>query len=298
MNTLPMRDGVSASKLYLPKLNPQPVSLYAYLCQKFPHISPDAWYYRLTNKHVFSAQGTVLNIDAPYQYGSEIYYYRFIANEIPVPFSHEIIFENDHIIVVDKPHFLTVSPAGNYVHQTLLTRLKMATGDDKITPIHRLDRDTAGLILFSKNTDSRHLYQALFAKRDIHKIYHAIAPINPKLSLPLNLSLHLTRGEPFYTMRIDHHKVANTHTLINIIDVKDGFAKYELQPTTGKLHQLRVCMAYLGIAIKNDPYYPCICHRADDDFSTPLQLLAKSLSFIDPISGMPLRFYSNRELIL
>ena len=221
-----------------------------------------------------------------------------MSDETPVPFAHEIIYENTHIMAVDKPHFLTVSPAGSYVRQTLLTRLKATTGNAELTPIHRLDRDTAGLILFSKKADTRHLYQALFAHQRIRKIYHAIAPTHPDLTFPLTLSLHLTRSNPFYTMQVDDTKAANTHTQIALIKHHGALAKYELQPSTGKLHQLRVHMAHLGIAIHNDPYYPNIHHRADNDFSAPLQLLAKSLYFSDPISGETLSLHSRRMLLL
>ncbi len=241
---------------------------------------------------------TVLSSDAPYCHGRTIYYYRSLKDEIPVPFCHDILFENDEFMVVDKPHFLAVSPAGEYVKETLLTRLKAQTDSPELSPIHRLDKETAGLILISKNPATRHLYQALFANHAISKTYHAIAHINPSLTMPMEVRLHLERDDPFYVMRVNTAKSPNTHTHITLLDIKEPLAKYELRPTTGKLHQLRVHLNHLGIPIKHDPYYPCIMHKPKDDFSEPLQLLAKRLQFNDPLTGEPWLFESRQDLYL
>lgn len=293
-----MIDGVCASTLYLQKLPYQPASLFAFLCETFTHISPSQWQERFLSGQILNSTGTPLGIDTPYRHGTHIYYYRFVANEVVVPFAYEIIFENDELMVVDKPHFLTVAPAGNYVRQTLLSRLKHATNNPHLSPIHRLDKDTAGLILISKNPATRHLYQSLFASQSIHKIYHAIAPVCPHLALPITFSTHLERGEPFYTMQINPNKPANASTHIELLQSKNSWGKYQLTPTTGKLHQLRAHLNHLGIPIKNDPYYPSVRHRHGDDFSCPLQLLAKSLAFFDPVSKCDVAFVSPRSLSL
>lgn len=298
MTQPPMIDGVCASRLHLEKLTAPPSTIFAFLCQHFPHISPQTWQARFNDNQVLSDTLTPLTTDTPYEHGRTIYYYRWVDDEVVVPFCHDIIFDNDEIMVVDKPHFLAVSPVGEYVKQTLLTRLKSDTGNPDLSPIHRLDRETAGLILISKNPATRHLYQALFANHAITKVYHAIAPFNDALTTPRDIHLHLERGEPFYTMRVNPDKVPNTHTHLSLLDVKGAFAKYELRPTTGKLHQLRVHLNHLGIAIKNDPYYPHVYHKAKDDFATPLQLLAKTLSLTDPVSGEHWQFVSKQELIL
>ena len=295
---LPMIDGVSASVIYLEKFNNKeqpPASMFDFLCQKFPHIGADEWRRRFDDGLIFWENGVPCLFDEPYQYGRSIYYYRFLEHEIIVPFAHEIVFENQEFMVVDKPHFLTVTPSGNYVKQTLLTRLKRHSNNPDLSPIHRLDRETAGLILISKNPATRGLYQALFKSQAIKKIYHAIAPIQQNLTFPLDLHLHLTRGEPFYTMTVADD-TPNSHTHIRLIATQGDWAKYELHPTTGKLHQLRVHLNHLGLAIKNDPYYPCVRHKADGDFSQPLQLLAKSLCFIDPVTGEQMSFESKRQL--
>lgn len=292
---LPLIDGVSPSRLYLEKLTPTPESLFAFLCDKFPHVGADVWRQRFMDAQVFDEWGRALDLSSAYRHGVSVFYYRHVSDEVIVPFTHEIIFENDELLVVDKPHFLTTAPAGRYVKETLLSRLKDETGNGNLSPIHRLDKDTAGLLLISKNPATRHAYQQLFAAEQIHKTYHAIAPYRP-LDFPLTLSLHLARGEPFYTMQAVADKTPNTATVIDVLDVQGEWAKYELTPSTGKLHQLRVHMAHLGIAIKNDPYYPSVKHRFDDDFSRPLQLLAKALTFNDPVTGEVLGFVSGREL--
>lgn len=296
--TPPLRQGVGASRAYLPKINPTPVSIFAYLCEKFSQVTSDVWRQRFFEQMVLDEQGIPLAMDTPYQHGRTIYYYKAVANEPVVPFCHQIIFENENLLVVDKPHFLTVAPAGRYVEQTLLSRLKNATQNPDLSPIHRLDRETAGLILFSKNPASRAFYQSLFAEQQIHKIYHAIAPFRADLALPCDLSLHLQRGEPFYTMTINPDAPPNTHTHIERIAISDDgrFAKYRLSPSTGKLHQLRVHLNHLGIPICNDSFYPVVRHKADDDFSKPLQLLAKTLEFVDPLTGERHYFESPQEL--
>ena len=295
----PMRDGVSASQVFLPRLDKTNIhaqTIFYFLCQHFPHISTDEWAKRFDNQLVFNAQNQALTRDTPYQSEQHIYYYRELAQEVEVPFAHEILFENEHIAVVDKPHFLTVSPTGQYVQQTLLTRLKYETNNPELSPIHRLDRETAGLILFSKNPETRHLYQQLFADRHVEKIYHAIAPFNQHLQFPLEYKAHLAKGEPFYTMQIIEGKLENSCTMIDILEVQNDWAKYELKPVTGKQHQLRVHMNALGLPLKNDQLYPTVKHVDKAVFSQPLQLLAKSICFVDPISDKPMSFHTKRQL--
>lgn len=296
--TLPMLNGVSASTLYLEKITNPPATIFEFLCQKFNHISAEDWQIRFVNRLVFDQNGMALTLDSPYQYGTVIYYYREVADEAVVPFDYHILFENDEFMVVDKPHFLPVTPAGRYVRQTLLTRLKHDTQNPNLSPIHRLDRETAGLILISKNPQTRGVYQSLFSGNHIKKIYHAIAPVDKRLSFPKTVALHLQRSTPFYVMQINHEKPANSWTQIEILEQNANWAKYLLMPITGKMHQLRVHMHHLGIAILYDTFYPKIIHKACDDFSNPLQLLAKELIFCDPISQTPYHFYSKQDLFL
>ncbi len=293
----PMIDGVSASQVYLTtQTNAQ--TIYQFLCENFPHIKTVEWQQRFQDGLIYAANGEKLTLDSPYIANTHIFYYRFLAYEAHVPFEHQILFENDGLLVVDKPHFLTISPTGQYVQETLLVRLKKQTGNEFLTPIHRLDRETAGVVLFCKRPQSRGVYQQLFADRQVHKIYHAIAQYKAELEFPQTLKLYLDKGTPFYTMCVIPHTKTNTETKIELLEHNQSWAKYCLTPTTGKQHQLRVHLSHLGIPIKNDPFYPIVQHKADDDFSQPLQLLAKQISFIDPLTKQQMIFNSRFELTL
>lgn len=293
----PMIHGVTASKLFLPALQPAPQRLYDYLCQQFAHISAQEWQQRFQDQLIYAADGTILSLDSQYLANQHIYYYRFLAHEIHVPFQHDILHETDDLYIIDKPHFLTMSPTGQYVQETLLVRLKNQTGNADLTPIHRLDRETAGLVLFSKRPETRGIYQQMFANRKVKKTYHAIAAYHSTLEFPRTVCLRMDKGHPFYTMQIVEGE-PNSETQIDILEHNSQWAKYLLKPETGKQHQLRVHLNHLGIAIQNDPFYPTVQHKSDDDFSNPLQLLAKQIQFIDPVTGESMDFSSNFELTL
>lgn len=291
-----MKNGVTASLVFMPKANLQ-ISTFDYLCQQFPHIAADEWQQRFADGLVFAKDGTCLTTASPYLSEQHIYYYRHLAHETLVPFAHHILFENEHFMVVDKPHFLTVSPTGQYVQQTLLTRLKQQTQNPDLTPIHRLDRETAGLILISKQPSTRGVYQQMFADKTVQKTYHAIAPFNAELSFPRQFSARMEKGEPFYTMRIIEGEI-NSVTEIDILEHNQTWAKYSLTPITGKQHQLRVHMNALALGLKNDRIYPVIQHLGQDDFSEPLQLLAKQIEFSDPLTQQMMCFQSQQDLHL
>ena len=293
----PMIDGVSASKVFLPKMKPAPATVYQYLCQQFAHIEPAEWQQRFTDGLIYDALGQVLNLSSEYIENSHVFYYRFLVHEIHVPFEHEILFENEHLLVIDKPHFLTISPTGQYVQETLLVRLKKQSGNEFLTPIHRLDRETAGVVLFSKQPATRAIYQEMFAQRQVNKTYHAIAPFHADLTFPCHTRYRMEKGQPFYTMQVVEGQI-NSETEIDLIEHDAVWGKYELKPITGKQHQLRVHLNSLGIAIKNDPFYPVVQHKREDDFSAPLQLLAKHIRFNDPATFQDMQFSSNFELTL
>lgn len=292
-----MIDGVTASQVFLPKIMPHPPSLYHYLCQQFPHIQATEWQQRFDSHLIYSAIGEILSLATPYTPDSHVFYYRFLAHETHVPFEHHILFENEHLLVVDKPHFLTISPTGQYVQETLLVRLKKQTNNPDLTPIHRLDRETAGVVLFSKHPSSRGIYQQLFAERQVEKTYHAIAPYNAAQIFPQKVSLRMEKGNPFYIMHVTAG-TPNSETDLTVLQHNVMWAKYELKPKTGKQHQLRVHLNFLGLPILNDPFYPSVQHKNEDDFSQPLQLLAKALGFKDPITQQDLHFTSRFDLAL
>ena len=207
--------------------------------------------------------------------------------------------DND-LIVVDKPHFLPVTPSGRFLHETLLTRLRLHpdlqhlnTAD--ITPLHRLDKDTAGVILFSHNLATRAAYHALFPSHAIQKTYHALAATRLDLAYPLTVRTRLVPSEPFFLMR-EAAGEANAETRVCLLEQRGEVSLYELQPITGKKHQLRVQMMGLGMPLLNDALYPVVQPENGDDYSKPLKLLAKRLAFIDPLTGAARAFESGQDL--
>lgn len=235
----------------------------------------------------------------PYRPGSRIWYYREVPPETPVPFEEAILYRDEHLLVVDKPHFLATVPGGRYLRETLLARLRNKLDLPELTPVHRLDRETAGLVLFCIHPPSRGKYQALFEQRSVQKVYEAIAPFRADLELP-RVHRSLLRegsrnGERFFTMQ----EVAgepNSETRIALIERRGDLAKYRLEPHTGRKHQLRAHMAALGVPILNDPWYPAVLEDKGDDFSRPLQLLAREIEFVDPLSGEARQFSSCLKL--
>lgn len=293
MTTPPAIDGVTASRFQLPP-GPWPTVLDA-LCACFPKVDRATWTSRFARGRILDASGGPLPMDAPYRVGAEIRYYREVANEAYVEAEETILHVDTDLIVVDKPHFLPVMPGGGYVTETLLTRLVRRFGDIGIVPLHRLDRLTAGVMLFSANPATRSRYQALFRDRAIAKSYEAIAAPLPATAFPLQRQSRLERGEPFFRMR-ETAGEANAFTDIDVLERGATAWRYALTPITGRKHQLRVHMAALGAPIANDPLYPVLIDDAQDDPQRPLQLLARSLEFIDPVTGVRRRFDSGRSL--
>jgi tRNA pseudouridine32 synthase / 23S rRNA pseudouridine746 synthase len=286
----PTRDGVSPSVMTLPLLpsGQQPANLLSYL-ELSTHIpAGQSWLTRLKNGLVLGEAAQTLTPDAPYLPGQRIFYYRHMPTEPRIPFEEAIIYQDAHLLVADKPHFLPVAPTGRYVQETLLVRLKKRTGLNDLVPIHRIDRDTAGLVLLSIQPASRDAYAALFRDRSVAKVYEAIAPYRPEQHFPL---VHASRLVPAAASFMQMQEVPgppNTQTQIELLEVQGNHARYRLRPLTGKRHQLRVHMLALGLPICGDAIYPVLTPEpALDtlDYSTPLQLLAQSLSFTDPLSG-------------
>jgi len=265
------------------------------LCAHFNHVDREQWLSRMARGLVVNATGQPLGPDSPYKTGLTIRYFREIADEKPIPFVESILYADANIVVADKPHFLPVTPKGNYVQQTLLTRLMERLDNPQLAPLHRIDRGTAGLVMFSANARHRAQYHALFSNRQIAKQYQAIAPALPHLSFPLVRRSRLVSGDPFFRMQ-EVAGPANTETHIDVLERGETNWRYALSPVTGKKHQLRVHMAALGAAILNDDFYPVLTRHGDDNYQRPLKLLAASLAFIDPISGSRLRFESRLRL--
>ena len=293
---MPMRDGVSASVVSVPQGAPH---LLDFLAQRMPGISRNEWAQRL-------AQGLVLHEDGqaalPHhrcQPGQRLYYYRHLPDEPVLLFQAQVLFEDEHLLVVDKPHFMPVTPTGRYVQQSLLVQLKRQTGCADLVPLHRIDRETAGLVLFGKRLQERDAYHALFRDHQIHKTYHAVAAHAPHLQLPLVHASRLVPGEPFFRTK-EEPGPTNSETRIALLHTDDLRALYALEPISGKRHQLRVHMNALGIPIEGDLFYPTVLRgpNAPEDFSQPLQLLAQSVRFSDPITGQNREWASGLRLTL
>ncbi len=289
----PRPDGNPASRLQLP---PGPwATVLDCLCARFPAIAREAWVERFARGRVLDAAGVALAVDAPYRLGAEVRYFREVVDEPVIPFAESVLFANEHLVVADKPHFLPVVPAGRFVRETLLARLVRRLGNAELAPLHRIDRETAGLVLFSANPATRAAYQDLFRLRRIEKGYEALAPELPGLDFPRRRTSRLVAGEPFFRMR-EMEGEPNSETRIDVLQRDGAIWRYALAPVTGRKHQLRVHLAALGAPIVNDAMYPALRERAADDYSRPLQLLAKSLAFVDPLSGSKRYFESRLSL--
>jgi tRNA pseudouridine32 synthase/23S rRNA pseudouridine746 synthase len=325
------RQGVSPSCVYvspdvlaqLPALS----NLLDFFVARFPRTPPDVWRKRFSAGHVLNLQGQALQSDAlctatdaatrqPLYVKQHLYYYRHVEAEARIPFDEVLLYQDEHLLVVDKPHFLPVTPSGRYVQETLLVRLKNKLGLPSLSPLHRLDRDTAGLVLFAVQAHERGAYQGLFHCRVVNKTYEAIAPYKSDIALPVVRRTHLAESAIYMQMAEYEELPPNSQTEIvllerlsqqgnianvsNAANAEQGLARYQLKPSTGKRHQLRVHMNALGIPILNDGIYPTLTPEqhvfTGADYAKPLQLLAKAIQFTDPISGEIRAFESQRTL--
>lgn len=292
-----MRNGVSPSVVALPA-GPWPTVL-DFLTERLPAVSRAQWIQRLQAREVLHEDGLPVSEHEKFSHGQRLYYYRHLTQEPGLPEHEALLFEDDHLLVVDKPHFMPVTPTGRYVQQSLLVRLKRATACDGLSPIHRIDRETAGLVLLSKRPQERNAYQALFREKRVHKVYEAVATHQPGLGLPRVYRSRLEEDTLFFRMR-EVAGVPNSETGVALLHAENGRALYGLRPVTGKRHQLRVHMMALGVPIEGDQFYPEVLRGPDEpeDFARPLQLLAREIAFTDPVTGKPRRFVSQRLLSL
>ncbi len=289
----PLRDGVGASRVRLPA-GDWP-DLLSFLCAQFPSVDAEQWRSRIARGRVLDEQDRPVAPDAPYRPGALIAYYRELPPEAPIPFEASVLFRDAHLLVADKPPFLPVMPAGRFLQETLLVRLKQQLGLPDLVPLHRIDRGTAGLVVFSVNAQTRAAYQALFPQRRVEKCYEAWAPVCPALTAPHVHRSRLVAGSPFFRM-CEVDGPPNSETRIEVMAREGQLAQYRLQPITGRKHQLRVHLAALGAPIVNDPFYPALRQELEDDYTRPMQLLARSIAFMDPLTGRAHRYDSRRRL--
>jgi tRNA pseudouridine32 synthase/23S rRNA pseudouridine746 synthase len=246
---------------------------------------------------IVGADGRPVAPDAPYEPGMYVWFHRELPDEAPVPFPLEVVHRDEHLVVVDKPHFLATTPRGSHVAETALARLRRELDVPELTAAHRLDRLTAGLVLFTVRPEERGAYQTLFRDRRVRKEYEAVAPYDPTLALPLTVRSRIVKERGVQAAR----EVAGEPNAVTRVELAehraDGLARYRLVPGTGQTHQLRVHMSALGVPILGDPLYPVVTGPVPaGDFRRPLQLLARALEFTDPVTGAEHRFTSGRML--
>jgi len=287
---LPLRAGVAASAVFCP---PGPwATTTAFLVERLPRV--DDWPERVARGDVVDDDGQPVP-DAPYRGNRRIYYWRHLDVEPDIPFRERIVFQDEHLLVADKPHFLPVTPSGLYARQTLMARLRQTTGLADLNPVHRLDRETAGLVVFNLRREERGAYHHLFRERVVDKVYEAIAPMGagpwPRV---VRHRLAEPPGDNFMQMQVVDGE-PNAETWIDLVEALQGehrgLARYELRPKTGLRHQLRAQMNALGLPLVGDRIYPVLQpHENPPRFNAPLQLVARAISFTDPVTGLPRRF--------
>ncbi|MDT5168447.1 MAG: tRNA pseudouridine32 synthase / rRNA pseudouridine746 synthase [Mycobacterium sp.] len=280
---LPPRDGLGPARL---RVRGGPLG--DELASRFgPEVAAKAIAGEVVDQH-----GAVLDPATVLPPGASVYLYRELRNEVAVPFDMPVLHQDDAIVVVDKPHFLATTPRGRHVAQTALVRLRRQLGLPELSPAHRLDRLTAGVLLLTARREFRAAYQTSFARGAVHKTYLARAAVDPNVELPRVVCSRIIKRRGNF-QAIEEPGEPNAETMVELLS-PDGL--YRLTPRTGRTHQLRVHMASLGVPIYGDPLYPNVVDVAADDFSTPLQLLAQRLEFDDPVSGARRRFISSRRL--
>ncbi|WP_137723369.1 RluA family pseudouridine synthase [Prescottella subtropica] len=292
---LPVRDGLNPTRLRLPNAGTWPTAL-AYLLDRFPADTA-----RLREKvdggEVVDERSIPIDTASPFRPNSFLYLYRDPPIEKRVPFEIDILHRDENLLVVDKPHFLASTPRGAYVVESALVRLRRDLDLPDLVPAHRLDRVTAGVLVFTVRPAARRPYQSLFDARRVTKMYEALAPVDPTLSLPRTVRSRIVK-ERGVLQSLEVPGEPNAESRIELIEAADGIGRYRLSPRTGKTHQLRLHMSSLGIPILGDNFYPDFYDVAPDDYSTPLQLLARSIGFDDPFTGEQRRFESRRRLTI
>ncbi len=294
---LPNKNGVGPSCVALP---PGPWTTVAeFLAERFPQIDAATWAARMQQGELIDEHGVAVTPSRSYQAHLRLYYYRSIDDEPRVPFDEAVLYQDELLVVADKPHFLPVTPGGKYLQETLLVRLKRRLGIDTLIPLHRLDRETAGIVMFAVQPAARAAYSALFAARRVTKHYEATVHISvdgaSALRLPATHRSRLIKDAHFIRM-CETPGEPNSETRFQLIEACGHFARLHLSPITGRKHQLRVHCAALGTPIVGDRLYPTLQPADNDDYHQPLQLLARSIAFVDPITGQARRFDSVRSL--
>jgi tRNA pseudouridine32 synthase/23S rRNA pseudouridine746 synthase len=314
---LPVRAGVNATRLRLPDEGPWTTAM-DYMMHRWGHIDPQGIEDRFDAGEIVGEGGVPLDRLTRLEDHTFIWYYRSLPPEPRIPVELNILHQDEHLLVVDKPHFLPTTPGGTYIQESALVRLRNQLGLPDLIPMHRLDRMTAGILLLSTNPETRGKYQVLFEKRQVQKEYECVSAAEPAagypaVDFPVVVRNRMTKSRSYLLAEVIEGE-PNAETRIERLETFDGgtaagghgaagtsgsprtLARYRLEPHSGKTHQLRVHMASLGLGIVNDAFYPELLDKAADDYSRPLQLLARGIRFVDPISGNPVEYRSRLEL--
>ncbi|MFB9259951.1 pseudouridine synthase [Dietzia aerolata] len=307
---LPVRDGVGPTRLRIPAGGPWS-TIAEFMTARFEHLDPAELLRRIDAGEIVGADGRAIDRHSTPAEHEFVWYHRQLPDEQVLPHREEILFSDADLVVVDKPHFLPTTPSGRYLRETALVRLRVRLDNPHITPVHRLDRPTAGLVMFTARPEARGVYQSLFEQRRVDKTYEAVSALPPGWdpvartldghTVPLVRRDHLhSPGGPQRTVTRPG-LAPNAETTLDVLGHGTSAAGRPvlhtlLRPRTGRLHQLRVQLAALGIPILGDRRYPELLPEAPDDPALPLQLLARELEFTDPISGLVRRFRSERTL--
>ncbi|MEV5685233.1 RluA family pseudouridine synthase [Streptomyces sp. NPDC052164] len=295
---LPQRDGVDAVRVRLPEDTEGAwATVRDHLMARFAGAVGARRVAAMLDEGGFvGADGGAVRGDEPYTAGRFLWFHRDFAPEEPVPFPVGVVYRDAHLVVADKPHFLATTPRGRHITETAVARLRRDLGLPGLQPAHRLDRLTAGLVLFVVRPEERGAYQTLFRDRLVRKEYEAVAPYDPALALPRTVRSRIVKERGVLAAREEPGE-ANSESRIELLEQRGGLGRYRLLPATGRTHQLRVHMNSLGLPLVHDPLYPVVePDGAPEDWARPLQLLAVRLEFTDPVTGEPRRFTSGLRL--
>src|SRR6478609_5534178 len=254
---LPVRDGVNATRLRLPDAGPWETAL-DYMMHRWGHIDPQGIEDRFDAGEIVGEAGVVLDRTTPLQDHTFIWYYRTLPPETRLPVEISILHRDEHLLVVDKPHFLPTTPGGTYIQESALVRLRNQLDLPDLIPMHRLDRMTAGILLLSTNPETRGKYQVLFEKRQVQKEYECVSAAepaagHPAVDFPVVVRNRMTKSRSYLLAEVIPGE-PNAETRIERLETFDGgpaasaggtagarrLARYRLEPHTGKTHQLRV----------------------------------------------------------
>ncbi|CAG7580272.1 pseudouridine synthase [Rhodococcus opacus] len=290
---LPVRNGLGPDRIRMPA-GVGAKTVAEFLVETYPDERAH-WLSLIDGGEVVDEHGRVVDRGTRYAPTRFVYFYRDPAPEIPVPFEIDVLHRDDHLVVIDKPHFLATIPRGAHITETAVVRLRRALDLPDLTPAHRLDRMTAGVLVFLIRPEDRRPYQELFVSQQVTKEYEAVAGHDPTLAFPRTIRSRIVKEHGIMTATEEPGE-PNSETVVELIETRDGRARYRLLPKTGRTHQLRLHMSSLGLPIEGDNYYPDFRRSEPGDFSTPLRLLARAIEFTDPRSGEVRRFESRRTL--